>query len=407
MQSIREDSYVDGSAGSWDDDSRGCGAGMTARFEGRTTRAAVLREIDRPLEIEELEIAEPGPGEVLVRLGASGVCHSDLHVFKGEWAAVRRPIVLGHEGAGTVEAVGEGVTRVALGEHVALSWLPSCGSCRHCLAGDPQRCLYAPETVFQGLMFDGTSRLRRGDEQIRSMLTVGSLGEHTVVPEIGAVPIDPSIPLDRAALVGCAVATGFGAAVNTARVRPGASSAVIGCGGVGVSVLQGCAAVSANPIIAIDTNPAKLALATGFGATHTIDASQHDPVKAVLEITGGLGVDFAFEAIGLEATIEQSMAMLGNGGSAVMVGMPPDGVKVKIDPNVMTSAEHRLLGCNYGSCNPGIDFPRILGLYREGRLDLDSMISCRLSLEEVNDAFAAMIAGDVVRSVIVYEEAGV
>lgn len=377
---------------------------MSARFEGRTTRAAVLREIDRPLQIEELEIAEPGPGEVLVRLGASGVCHSDFHVLKGDWADVRRPIVLGHEGAGTVEVVGEGVERVGPGDHVALSWLPSCGRCRQCLAGHPQLCLSAPETVYENLMFDRTSRLRCGDEQVYSMLTVGSLGEYTVVPEVGAVPIDASIPFDRAAVVGCAVATGFGAAVNTARVWPGASTAVIGCGGVGVSVLQGCAAESANPIIAVDTSAAKLVLAEEFGATHAVDASDRDPVEAVREITDGLGVDFAFEAIGLKVTIEQSIAMLGNGGAAVMVGMPPDGVKVEIEPTVMTSFEHRVLGCNYGSCNPGIDFPRILGLYQQGRLNLDSMISRRLPLEEINDAFAAMAAGEVVRSVIVYEE---
>ncbi len=374
-----------------------------ARFEGRTTRAAVLRKRGGPLEIEELKIAEPGPGEVLVRLGASGVCHSDLHVMKGDWTDVVLPIVLGHEGAGTVEAIGDGVRRVAPGDRVALSWLPNCGHCAQCLAGHPQLCLSAPETVFQNRMFDGTTRLRKDGEQVFSMLTVGSLGEYTVVPEVGAVPIHPAVPFERAAVVGCAVATGFGAAVNTAKVWPGARVAVIGCGGVGVSILQGCAASSADPIIAIDANPAKLAAAREFGATHVIDASSEDVLATVDQITGGLGVDFAFEAIGLRVTLEQALAMLGNGGAVVVVGMPPEDVRVEIDPLTMASFEHRLLGCNYGSCNPAIDFPRILALNDRGHLKLDAMISQRLPLERVDEAFAALMGGDLVRSVVVYD----
>jgi S-(hydroxymethyl)glutathione dehydrogenase/alcohol dehydrogenase len=371
-----------------------------ARFEGRTTRAAVLREVGRPMEIEELEIAEPGPGEVMVKLGAGGACHSDLHVLNGEWAEAL-PIVLGHEGAGTVEAVGAGVERLAVGDRVLLSWLPSCGCCRYCVMGRPQLCAAAPETVFQHLGRDGTTRLRAGDESIHSMLTVGSFGERTVVPESGAILLEDSVSFDRAAVVGCAVTTGFGAAVKTARVAPGDGVAVIGCGGVGLSVLQGCAAQSADPLIAIDTNPEKLEVASRFGATHTIDASQTDPVAAVEALTGG--VDFAFEAIGLKATIEQALAMLGPGGATVLVGMPPDGVKVEIDPNQMAGLEHRVLGCNYGSCNPPIDFPRILGLYRRGRIDLDSMITRRVPLEQVNEVFEEMAAGQGIRSVVVYD----
>jgi S-(hydroxymethyl)glutathione dehydrogenase/alcohol dehydrogenase len=372
-----------------------------ASFEGRTTRAAVLREVGRPMEVEELEIAEPGSGEVMVRLGAGGACHSDLHVLNGEWAE-SRPIVLGHEGAGTVEAVGAGVERLAPGDRVALSWLPSCGRCRYCLTGRPQLCAAAPETVFQHRGRDGTTRLRKGDESIFSMLTVGSFGERTVVPESGAIPIDDSVPFDHAAVVGCAVTTGFGAAVKTARVAPGQSAAVIGCGGVGLSVLQGCAAQSAEPLIAIDTNADKLAVATRFGATHTIDASRTDPVAAVLELTDG-GVDFAFEAIGLKATIEQGFEMLAPGGAAVLVGMPPDGVTVEVDPNRVAGFEHRILGCNYGSCNPAVDFPRILDLYRRGRVDLESMITRRISLDQVNEAFVEMAAGEGIRSVVVYD----
>jgi S-(hydroxymethyl)glutathione dehydrogenase / alcohol dehydrogenase len=372
------------------------------RFEGRKIRAAVLREINRPLEIEELEIAEPGAGEVMVRLAASGTCHSDLHCINGEWAETRLPIVLGHEGAGEVVAVGPGVERVGPGDRVALSWLPSCGRCRQCFAGRPQLCLAALETVHENLMPDGTSRLRSGDEQIRSMLTVGSLGEYTVVPENGAIRIDDSVPLDVAAVVGCAVATGVGAALNTARLEPGHSAAVVGCGGVGISVVQGCAAMAADPLIAIDANPEKLVLAAKLGATHTIDASKVDAVEAVREITDG-GVDYAFEAIGLQATIEQAIAMLGVAGSAVLVGMPPDGTKAEIDPMTITSFEQRILGCIYGSCNPPVDFPRILGLHSRGRLDLDSLVTRRIPLEQVNEAFTAMAAGEGVRTVVVYD----
>lgn len=372
-----------------------------ASFEGRTTRAAVLREVGRPMEVEELEIAEPGPGEVMVKLGAGGACHSDLHVLNGEWSE-SRPIVLGHEGAGTVEAIGDGVERLAPGDRVALSWLPSCGHCRYCIGGRPQLCAAAPETVFQHLGRDGTTRLRKGGEDVFSMLTVGAFGERTVVPERGAIPIDEEIPFDRAAVVGCAVTTGFGAAVKTAQVTAGQSAAVIGCGGVGLSILQGCAAQSAEPLIAIDTNLDKLEVATRFGATHTIDASRTDPVAAVLELTDG-GVDFAFEAIGLKATIEQGFGMLAPGGASVLVGMPPDGVKVELDPNLMAGFEHRVLGCNYGSCNPAIDFPRILDLYRRGRVDLDSMITRRISLEQVNEAFDEMAAGEGIRTVVVYD----
>jgi S-(hydroxymethyl)glutathione dehydrogenase/alcohol dehydrogenase len=375
------------------------------RFEGRATRAAVLREHGRPLEVEDLEIAEPGPGEVLVRLAASGVCHSDLHALQGDWADVQPPTVLGHEGAGTVEAVGEGVERFALGDPVVLSWLPSCGRCRQCLAGRPQLCMAAPETVFSNLMPDGTSRLRKGDEQIRSMLTVGSLGEYTVVPEVGAIPIAADIPLDRAAVVGCAVATGVGAAVNTAGVAAGQSAVVIGCGGVGLSVIQGCALRSVDPLIAVDANPEKAAVAADFGATHSIDASSTDPVAAVREIAPE-GVDFAFEAIGLKDTVEQALAMLGRGGAAVLVGMPADAVKAEIEPAGMAGFEQRVLGCNYGSCDPAADFPKILDLYRRGDLDLDSLITRRISLEQVDEAFASMRRGEGIRTVVDYGAIG-
>ncbi|MFT3863793.1 MAG: Zn-dependent alcohol dehydrogenase [Solirubrobacterales bacterium] len=365
-------------------------------------RAAVFREVGAPLEIEELEIAEPAAGEVLVRLAASGVCHSDFHIVVGEWEAIPRPVVLGHEGAGTVVEVGDGVDHVGVGDQVVLSWSPNCGRCRYCISGRPQLCELAEQTAYQSVMFDGTTRLRRGEESIHSFMTVGSFGEYAVVPASGAIAIGEDLPLDRAALVGCAIATGWGAAVNTVTISPGMSAAVIGCGGVGLSALQGAANCSALPLIAIDTNDSKLELARKLGSTHVVNPEREDPAQVVEAITRGRGVDFAFEAIGTGATIEQATELLGPGGTAVLIGQPPDGVKVSVDPFRMTDREHSIVGTNYGSCNPAIDFPRILGLYRAGSIDLDSMVSRRIGIEEINDALDAIRRREEVRSVIVY-----
>lgn len=381
----------------------GSSATPGARFEGRTMRAAVFRDVGRPLEIEEVEVAEPGPDEVLVRLAASGVCHSDLHVLNGDWPSVSTPLVLGHEGAGVVERVGDGVDSVGAGDPVVLSWLPGCGRCRYCRTGRPHLCRGAAKTVFENVMADGTPRLRIGEEGVRSFLTVGSLGEYTVVPESGAIPVDRGIALDRAAMVGCAVSTGVGAVINTARVSAGDGVAVIGCGGVGLSVVQGCVAQAADPLIAVDTGADKLELARKLGATHTVAAGDVDPLAAVAEITGGEGVDFAFEAIGSKATIEQAIELLAAGGAAVIVGIPAEGVAVELDPVALSGEERRVIGCNYGSCNPPVDFPRLLALSEHGRLDLDALISRRLPLEQVNEAFAAMERGEGVRNVIVHE----
>jgi S-(hydroxymethyl)glutathione dehydrogenase / alcohol dehydrogenase len=378
-------------------------AAPAARFEGRTMRAAVFREPNHPLEIEEIEVAEPNAGEVLVRLAASGVCHSDYHVVIGEWANIPTPIILGHEGAGVVEAVGAGVDHISVGDPVVLSWSPNCGSCLYCVSGRPHLCTVAERTAYKSVMFDGGSRMRQNDRRIYSYMTVGSFGEYAVVPKSGAIPIADAIPLDRAAMVGCAIATGFGAAANTVHIPVGASAVVIGCGGVGLSALQGCAAQSASPLIAVDVNDSKLELARKLGATHTINAGTDDAIARVLELTGNLGADFAFEAIGLKVTIEQATRMLSAGGTAVIVGQVPDGVTIEVDPYLLSDREHRIVGSNYGSCNPEIDFPKILNLYQQGRLDLDSMISRRLKLEQINEAFDAIAHGEAVRSVIVYD----
>ena len=359
-------------------------------------RAAVLRAFGEPLTVEELELDPPREGEVLVRMGASGVCHSDLHVVHGTHPT-SLPVVLGHEGAGVVEEVGPGVANVRPGDHVMLTWLPYCGRCRQCARGRPNRC----EDVawYDATMADGTCRFHRDGERIHHYNT-SSFAERSVVPAQTAIPVDPSLPLRDLALMGCAVMTGVGAALNTARVRPGDTVAVVGCGGVGLNVVQGARIGGASTIVAVDRLATKLDLARELGATHAVDASQIDAVEAVRELTGG-GVDYAFEALGLPATIEAAIGMTGRGGEAILIGMAPPDARVPLDALAHTLEERAVRGCWYGSCLPLRDFPLLVDLYRDGRLRLDPMIvECRL--DEVNDAFARIESGEAARSVIVY-----
>lgn len=368
-------------------------------FEGRTTRAAVMYAVNEPLVVEEIDIAEPGPGEVMVKLAASSVCHSDLHALDGGWPQ-QTPIVLGHEGAGTIEAVGPGVTRHAVGDPVSLSWTPGCERCRFCLIGRPNLCEKLAETVHSNVMRDGTTRMRKGSTEIYTYMGTASFAEYTVVPETGAVAIPSDAPMDVAAVVGCAVTTGFGAATKTVRIDAGATAVVLGLGGVGLSVVMGCAAQAAGMVIAVDVHDDKLDMAKRLGATHTVNARSVDPVAAIAELTRGRGADFAFEAIGLKATIEQALAVLGSRGTAVLVGMPAGGVTFEVDPTMTAIMELSIVGSNYGSANPAIDFPRILGLAQSGQLDLASLITSRIALDDINDAFAAMKRGEGIRTVI-------
>jgi S-(hydroxymethyl)glutathione dehydrogenase / alcohol dehydrogenase len=277
-------------------------------------RAAVLYEFNAPLVVEELELDPPKAGEVLVRMAASGVCHSDLHVVRGTHPTAL-PIVLGHEGAGIVEAVGPEVADLAPGDHVLLSWLPYCGRCRQCVRERPNRC----ENVawYDATMEDGTCRFHRDGSPVHHYNT-SSFAERSVVPARTAIRVDPALPLTELALMGCAVMTGVGAVLNTAQVRPGESVAVVGCGGVGLNVVQGARIAGATAIVAVDTVPAKLELALELGATHTVDAGAGDPVDAVLELVGG-GVDHAFEALGRPETIETTLGLTGRGGQAVLM----------------------------------------------------------------------------------------
>lgn len=360
-------------------------------------KAAVLYEYGSPLVVQEVELDPPREGEVLVRMAASGVCRSDLHTIEGvlPWAL---PVVMGHEGTGVVEEVGPGVAHVSPGDHVVLSWLPYCGRCRFCSAGRPNLCEDL-EWSIQGTMMDGTTRFHKDGVRIHHYNT-SSFAERSVVPAQTAIPIDPSLPLMEFALMGCAVMTGVGAVLNTARVRPGESAVVVGCGGVGLSAVQGAAIAGARPIVAVDTVSAKLDLARQLGATHGIDASRDDVPTALSEILGA-GADHVFEAIGQPETIRLALELVGRGGQAVLIGLAPPEAEIRIDALTIAFEERVIRGSWYGGCRPGVDFPLLFELYRAGKLRLDSLIST-CTLEEVNDAFAAMGTGEIARSVIVF-----
>jgi S-(hydroxymethyl)glutathione dehydrogenase/alcohol dehydrogenase len=365
--------------------------------------AAVFVGPNTPLEIRDLQISDtPGPSEVLVKLAASGVCHSDLHVLKGEWEAPQ-PMVLGHEGAGVVVAVGSEVKTLSEGDHVILSWTPSCQRCEFCVSGNPVLCQLANETAYRHVFFDGKSRLTDKDSnEVKSFLAVGSFGNYAMVSESAAIRIRPDAPLAQAALVGCAVTTGICAVTNTARVEPGSTVLVVGCGGVGLNVIQGARLAGAKQIIVADVNDEKLQLGKKFGATDIINSRDTDMLEAVKDLTHGRGVDYAFEAIGLPFTIEACYQAIRRGGTAVVVGQVADGVTISIDPFVMSDQEKKLIGSNYGSSRQSIDFPKIVDLYMAGMVDLDSMVTNRISLDQVNGAFDEMREGRGIRTVIEY-----
>jgi S-(hydroxymethyl)glutathione dehydrogenase/alcohol dehydrogenase len=356
-------------------------------------KAAVLYEPNTPLKIEELDLNEPGPGEVLVKLMASGVCHSDWHIVKGDWTYHILPTVLGHEGAGVVEEVGDNVSGVKPGDHVILSWKPSCGVCEMCQKGWPNLCDRSP-------VVSSKPSVRGTGVVINQLAGLGTFANYTVVPEVAAVPIDKDIPFAQAALVGCGVTTGVGAVLNTAQVQPGSTVAVFGCGGVGLNCIQGAAIANASTIIAVDLLDNKLEMAREFGATHTVNASREDPVERIKELTGGQGAHYAFEAIGLAAEpFVQSIQCTRKRGISVWVGHAPVNTPVTIDARELMP-EKSVIGSMYGTARPQIEFPRLLNLYKAGKLKLDELITRRFPLEEVNAAFEVLGRGEVARSVL-------
>ncbi|MDT4904777.1 MAG: S-(hydroxymethyl)glutathione dehydrogenase / alcohol dehydrogenase [Pseudonocardiales bacterium] len=362
-----------------------------------TVPVPVLRAVGRPMLMEEVAVAPPGPGEVRVRMAASGVCHSCLHVADGSHGGLPFPIVLGDEGAGVVEAVGAHCSRVRVGDPVILSWAPSCGWCRFCSVGRPVLCLNGAPG---GFMTDGTTRFTSGGQPVHH-LGPATYAPYVVVHESAAITIDPTMPLDRAALIGCAVATGVGAVVNTAQARPGSSLAVFGCGGVGLNAIQGGVIVGANPIVGVDVLAARTALATTLGATAVVDAASVDAVEELRALSGG-GFDVTVVAVGHAGALEQAWSVTGRGGICVLVGKPPDGVRIDFDPQTLLAGERRLTGSVYGSSRPAVDFPALVGLYLAGRLKLDELITRRYHLNEANEAFDALRDGDQARGLIVY-----
>lgn len=361
-------------------------------------KAAVLYEYQQPLVVEDVELDPPKAGEVLVRTVASGVCHSDYHIVKGEWTPPL-PMVLGHEAAGVVEAVGPGVDQPKVGDHVIISFRPQCGRCYYCTIGRPVLC--NGRRVAQGMMSDGTTRLHRGATRLHHMTGVSSFAEYMVVGADCAIPIRRDMPLEQAALIGCGVTTGVGAVINCARVEPGATVAVVATGGVGLNIVQGARLAGAARIIAIDLLDYKLELAKQFGATDTINSSREDVVQAVKDLTGG-GVDYAFDGFGSAPTIRLIYDLLKPGGTAVIVGMAPTGVEFSLPASQICSLEKTIKGTLYGSARPSVDFPRLVDFYMSGRLKLDELISRRFPLEQVNDAFTALARGEVARSVLTF-----
>lgn len=358
-------------------------------------KAAILETIPGELVVDELEVRAPAAREVLIRTVASGLCHSDLHFMEGLYQCPV-PAVLGHECSGVVEAVGEGVTYVRPGDHVVTCISGFCGTCPACLRGTPHLC---DKTAIQP--DPAHPRLRRGDEVVNQFFGLAGFSEQLLVHEHYLVKIRPDMPLDKAALLGCGVTTGVGAVLNTARVRPGDTVAVIGCGGIGLNAVQAAAIVGAGRVIAVDRVAAKLDLATRLGATDVVDASATDPVEAVVELTGG-GVDFSFEAIGLTTTAQQAFAMLRNGGTATVIGMIPLGQKVEID-GFQLLMEKRLQGSSMGSNRFRLDMPQYVEWYLAGKLELDALVSATLPLEQVNEGFAAMKSGELARQLIVFD----
>ncbi|HUB69781.1 MAG TPA: Zn-dependent alcohol dehydrogenase [Acidimicrobiales bacterium] len=364
-----------------------------------TVEAPVFRGVGLPMSLEEVTVLPPRKGEVAVRLVAGGVCHSCLHSIDGTLEGTPLPIILGDEGAGVVAAVGEGVTDLEPGDHVVLSWAPSCGSCRECMKGMPARCMRKPAF---GVLGDGETRFRKGDEAIFHYGPATS-SPYVVVPSSGAIRIDKALPLEHAALIGCCVATGAGAVFNTARVETGQSVAVIGCGGVGLNAVHAASLAGASPIVAVDPVDLKLVAAERLGASALVTVTGDGMAEAVRAASGG-GVDVAIVAVGSCSAIEQAVAALNPGGKCVVIGAPPTGAMLSIDPHSLRGQEKMLMGCSYGSCNPPVDFPKFVEMFLSGRFNVAEMVSHRYALAEINEAYANLAAGKDLRGLIVFDE---
>jgi Zn-dependent alcohol dehydrogenase len=359
------------------------------------TKAAVCRAFGAPLTIETIELAPPGPGEVLIKMAACAICHSDIFYMDGAWGG-ELPAVYGHEASGVVEAVGTGVTRLRPGDHVVATLIRNCGFCPACAEGAPVFC----EEVFP--LDKATPLHDSAGKPVVHGLRTGAFAEHIVVDASQAVVIPKDVKLDSAALIACGVLTGMGAVVNTANAKAGSSAVVIGCGGVGLNSIQGARLAGCSPIIAVDVEPCKLAAAREFGATETINARSENVAARVAELTGGRKADWVFVTVGVKGATEQGVGLMKRNGATVLVGMPPSGVAATIDPGWIAADGHRILGSKMGSARPAIDVPKIVALYREGRLKLDELITKRYPLDAIDEAVASSRSGAALRNVIVF-----
>ncbi|MED5579369.1 MAG: Zn-dependent alcohol dehydrogenase [Nitrospinota bacterium] len=365
-------------------------------------KAAILFETNKPLEIHNIELEPLRETEVLVKMVAAGVCHSDHHAMVGDFPA-RTPIILGHEGSGIIEEVGPNVKSLKKGDHVVSVWRYSCGSCEPCMSGRPATCGEGAKMRADGTLSDGTTRFKLNNEKIHHHLGVSTFSSHSIVSEKSVLKIRKDMPLDKAALVSCGVITGFGAVKNAAKVQPGESVAVFGAGGVGLNAIQGAAIMGADPIIAIDLFQNKLEFAKIFGATHTVNSSDENPEERILEITNGHGVHYAFEMIGVPQVMSTAFKSLRIGGTAVVSGLAHFEAEVAIPAVPLVVQEKKLIGALYGSVNPRLEVPRLIDLYLAGKLNLDDLLTRSYPLEEINDAYDALIKGEVARSIVTFE----
>lgn len=365
-------------------------------------KAAVMRAPNAPLSIEDVSVSKPGPREVLVRLKAIGVCHSDVHFWDGAFPA-EMPVILGHESAGVVEQVGSMVSAVKPGDHVVSILSPFCGQCEFCLTGHMSVC-HTVNGEFFNRSEEEPPRLHIGKEKVNQFLNLSSFAEQILVHENTLCAIDPEMPMDRAALIGCGVITGVGSVFHAAQVEPGSTVAVVGCGGVGLSTINGAAIAGAARIIAIDLSDEKLKMAKTFGATDFVNPNKGDPVEQVKELTGG-GVHYSFECIGLKQTAEQAYLMLRPRGVSTLIGMIPPGVNIEIPGIELLVTEKRLQGAVMGSNRFRVDFPRLVELYKQDRLHLDDLISDRIGLEGITGALQNLKdnKGTVARQVVTFD----
>jgi S-(hydroxymethyl)glutathione dehydrogenase/alcohol dehydrogenase len=369
--------------------------GRVLQVKEGTMRAAVCYTFGQPLVVEEIDIDPPQAGEVKVRLAATAICHSDVHLLRGEWGG-RTPVVAGHEAAGIVQEVGENVTLAQPGDRVVVSLLRSCGRCFYCTIGRPHMCEADYALNRESRLHD-----KRG-QTIHHGIRTAAFAEYTIVDQSQIVRVPEDLPLDRAALLACGVITGVGAVINTAQVRPGSSVVVIGTGGVGLNAVQGAALAGAHPIIAIDILENKLAAARVFGATHTIDAArERAPVERVRRLTAGRGADYVFVAVGSASAVAQGYEMIRPGGMEVVAGIPERGATLSLPIGTLVS-ERTVTGSSMGSTRLSVDVPRLVALYQAGRLKLDELITARYPLEQINEAIQAMEKGEALRNVIVF-----